>query len=212
MPPRCNRSTALPTSTQRKLGHAARTSSLPMRTSQSTAAGALFTRARTTALASTTALDAVAVIPILADELCRIEGALGNGTDLRPKVEHALPPVGILLPTLGLTFQDDKHLGVHRAPHPFRPALDLLVELGRNVPDVQRGHGAHASTLQALSSKDEQRPRSARRSSPARRRRLLRPAAARRRAHGARPRDWELWSRRARRAGRARRGLRAGGR
>src|SRR5438552_5938562 len=120
-----------------------------MRTIHSVATGASSTNARTTTLASTTASEAVAVVTILADQRYDVERSRGKRADLLPEVEDALPPVAVLLPTLGLPLEERQHFGVYGASRLLRPALDLLVELGWHIPDVERGHGTHASTSQA---------------------------------------------------------------
>jgi hypothetical protein len=107
-----------------------------MRESHSTAAGVFSTSARTTTLASTTALVVMTVIPILPNEVLRM-GCVGGKRDLGVQIEHALPPLTVLSAALDLTLQEREHLGVHGTAGPFGPALDLLVEVGRDVSHVQ---------------------------------------------------------------------------
>lgn len=105
------------------------------------------------ALASSTTLDGVLPVPVtvapLVDQLDDVRDGYWLVAEFLEVGSEARLNVSGGLPTIGFSAKHVDDLGVDRTVVLAGPALDLLEQLDRHVPDMQRGHIHDASTVLA---------------------------------------------------------------
>src|SRR6478672_3057831 len=142
-PARVKRTSGCATSTYRCAGHASTPSRSPC-WSQRHASGSSSTSARMTALESRTTLGLELVVPgtfaAFVDQPDDVEGVDGLVPVLREIHLEPAQGVAVAPPALRLALEQVDHFGVDRPLVLGRPAPELLVEIGGDVADVERGH------------------------------------------------------------------------
>lgn len=90
-------------------------------------------------------------MPVIAIPADDVLGArrVGREFDLGAQLLHLLPPIGVPLTAFRFPLEQGDHLAVHRPPGLLGPAHEVGVQRRRHVPDIERGHAADASTMQA---------------------------------------------------------------